>query len=203
MPVPRIKLVSGESEHELVYQRALGEIWVRDDVAQHWTEFQRLRSRGVDAGLFPAGTYDRVANLYHEGAHHVIEMMSTRQYRNLWKRVGSSLEEIDQVWPGGFPFDELDETRIYNNKSSINNVMSYWMSEGRKVKVGGTDVPVSAVRRKILRLVSGYAARNPEEFLAEAWSEYMTSPQPRLIARVVGQYLEALFGGEVVRFPLI
>ena len=45
----------------------------------------------------------------------------------------------------------------------------------------------------VQRLVSEYALKNHNEFLAEAWSEYRVSDSPREIASAVGKWIESKF----------
>jgi hypothetical protein len=44
------------------------------------------------------------------------------------------------------------------------------------------------------RVLSRYGGRNRHEFVAEAFSEYMTSNSPRPVARIVGETFEEIFG---------
>jgi hypothetical protein len=48
------------------------------------------------------------------------------------------------------------------------------------------------------RLLSQYSSTSRHEFVAEAFSEYMTSNSPRAVARIVGETFEELFGSRAV-----
>jgi hypothetical protein len=54
------------------------------------------------------------------------------------------------------------------------------------------------VKRYGSRLLSRYGAYSRKEFVAEAFSEYMTSNSPRAVARIVGETFEELFGSRAV-----
>lgn len=45
-------------------------------------------------------------------------------------------------------------------------------------------------RRTAKEELSEYAAKNVQEFLAEGWAEYLNNPQPRPLAREIGQLIE-------------
>lgn len=45
--------------------------------------------------------------------------------------------------------------------------------------------------------LSQYATKDRHEFVAEAWSEYTTSPKPRPLAVLVGRFLEDQVKGEI------
>jgi SPP1 gp7 family putative phage head morphogenesis protein len=57
--------------------------------------------------------------------------------------------------------------------------------ELKQIVADHVPMPVDAVTK-----VSRYAATNPKELVAEAWAEYRNSPQPREVARLIGELIE-------------
>jgi hypothetical protein len=47
------------------------------------------------------------------------------------------------------------------------------------------------------QLLSGYAARNPSEMIAEAFAEWKLSPQPRALASAIGSVIDRFLKGEL------
>lgn len=41
--------------------------------------------------------------------------------------------------------------------------------------------------------VSRYAAKNPQEFIAECWAEYLNNPEPRPVSKSVGELIETIY----------
>ncbi len=60
--------------------------------------------------------------------------------------------------------------------------------------ISGTDIVNDyyerMTRAEITNNLSTYAATNKKEFVAEAWSEYLNNPEPRPIAKSIGQLIE-------------
>jgi len=48
-------------------------------------------------------------------------------------------------------------------------------------------------RLRIGAELSNYATKNTAETIAEAWSEYLNNPQPREIAKAIGDYMRSMF----------
>lgn len=205
-------------------------IGVRRTVADTWNEHYRLRRRGVTTGWFPAGTYERASSLAHEIGHNAAQEMTVDEYRGLWTAVGNKITwpRTSGIWkytdengvyrvsklnreewllarregrlleqlegPRDFPHDEI---RLARTKADINRAISLWMGAYDN-KLRPIDRPVA---RKISSKVSGYSTHGPQEMLAEAFTEYVTSARPREVARVVGDYFKRIYGGGLQVVP--
>jgi hypothetical protein len=76
------------------------------------------------------------------------------------------------------------------------------LCDGRKISGGRRMATLSGPRSRLIvadhipmpvdavTKVSRYAATNPKELVAEAWAEYRNSPQPREVARLIGELIE-------------
>lgn len=73
---------------------------------------------------------------------------------------------------------ELDKPFAHGEKEPLGKLRQFIVDEYSKKK------------EYITNNLSGYAATNLSEFFAEAFSEYENNPEPRPIAKTVGEYLE-------------
>jgi hypothetical protein len=56
------------------------------------------------------------------------------------------------------------------------------------LKIAGIKKGSKEIKEKL----SEYATRNPKEFFAEAFTEYLESPNPRKIAKTFGEYIDKI-----------
>jgi hypothetical protein len=137
-----------------------GTININQEVADNYKDWLSYRRKSAKLGWFPADTGPGVASLFHEGAHHYIANMTRTQKLNLRRAVFREYSTWGAQMTGknAETLEEFDRW-FFNDKN----------------------------QELIARRVSAYATTSWDELIAEALSEYLTSPDPRRIATVVGQ----------------
>jgi hypothetical protein len=190
VPVPEVKLSSSITN---MMETHGGVIYLREDLLSSWGN--TMRRKAVRSGYLPADTEDTVATLFHEGAH---ALMQTPEFAKYFQ---GALEEVFKAY------------KTWPKKIDLGDAPSHLSLVGRPTQVEGRIRRVRnllrdpEMQKAIEARLSGYAGKSAregklDELIAEALSEYITSSNPRPIAKTVGEYYTKAIKAETSEFDL-
>lgn len=165
---PVIRVLDDIDAHApLVYNKADREIRIARSTVNAWGIHGNIRARMVQTGFFPPHTNSTMASILHEAAHDVVMRISQRDRERLWDAVFNSYK----TWPVRPP-------SFTEGPGTFNQRLRQWMADPKVIDT-------------LYHRVSIRGAAGPDEFLAEAFSEYMTAPRNlvRPVANAVGDWM--------------
>jgi hypothetical protein len=170
----------------LVYRPDEGAIVVSRQTATTWANHSRMRAKAVAIGHFPQGTQSAAASLVHEATHDLLSRLTKSEREDMWQAVFASHNSWD-VKPPVIPTTTSPRGQVRDH-ALFERQLHRWFSEKKTIL-------------NISYRLGAHGVYTPDEFLADALSEYMTSPSEsvRPIAEAVGEFLESVARGRVLR----
>lgn len=160
------------STYAWCYIRRNGQVQVNPSMYSNWSTVQASYERDVQTNWHCAGTTAESIVTHEIG--HAIDGLLAREgvlggvtASGEYRMASSSLK-----------------TTIMNRAAKIDSDLAYLMAMDRQWK--GSQA--------VSEYVSRYASKNPQEWFAECFAEYITSADPRVVASEFGKELERLVG---------
>ena len=162
----------GDNMYAWCYIRNGGKVQVNPTHYNDWSKIQKMYEKDVVSGWHPKGTTAESVVTHEVG--HAIDGLLARE--GILGGVTSS---------GEYRYASSSmRSKIMKRAAKGNPMLESWLES----KVWGKEGMYYAVSDT----VSEYATKNPQEWFAECFAEYITSANPRVVATEFGKELEKL-----------
>jgi len=152
-----------------------------------WKTLESMHRKMRSIGHLNPNATGRMAKLWHESTHHLLNQLSPTEYRSLWKRI-TALEEL--------PIKGLDQSvgiegtarltrlNLAKDHEGINRIVNEW------IKINPRRKQQSTMEQFITQKFGRYAATDPEEWLSEMVAERMTALHPDPLTIKVFEFIK-------------
>ena len=165
----------GKNTYAWCYTRTGGKVQVNPDVYNNWQKVVDSYNRDVLNGFHPKGTTAE-SIVTHEIGHAVDGLLAREGVLGGYTKSGEFRYASSSM-----------KTTVMKRASKKDNGLLEALNMWSWDKKRSSAYAVS-------EYVSGYATKNPREWFAECFAEYITSANPRVVAREFGAELEKLIG---------
>lgn len=217
--LPEFRIAAGTPQDAFIhYSMTTGDILVDPVAAKNWKVVNELAFR-QSVSRWIAGVQGSISTVMHETGHFIAENLDPMDKLEIFNRIldadvriagrgGQVLTTAERlVSDAASAWDGIgtDATGARQRLEDLRKAFSGKLGDKRKrhqladqvmndmlAYVGDPDKVTNAAR--VANVLSELGATNINELLAEAFSEFMTSSDPGILAEIVGRYFKEIYG---------